>query len=73
MMYEKTIWKPGSLNPNCKGQHADACWIMAYIHKTQSFMKNRGQQKCLDKVLLGSNYWLFILFSSFIFYEEIRT
>ena len=22
---------------------------MAYDHKTQSFMKNEGQQKCLDK------------------------
>ena len=24
---------------------------VAYDHKTQSFMKNRGQQKCLDKAL----------------------
>ena len=26
-------------------------WVMAYSHKTQSFMKNRGQQKCLNKGL----------------------
>ena len=24
---------------------------MAYVHKTQSFMKNGGPQKCLDKAL----------------------
>ena len=37
--------------PNWKGQRADARWVMAYVHKTQSFMKNGGQQKCLDKAL----------------------
>ena len=26
-------------------------WVMAYFHKTQLFMKNGGQQKCLDKAL----------------------
>ena len=36
---------------NPQGQHADAPWVMAYSHKTQSFMKNGGQQKCLDKAL----------------------
>ena len=35
----------------CNGQHANARWVMAYSHKTQSFMKNGGQQKCLDKAL----------------------
>ena len=39
-----TIW-----TPNCKGQRADVHWVMAYGHKTQSFLKNGGQQKCLDK------------------------
>ena len=39
--------------PNWKGQRADARWVMAYVHKTQSFMKNGGQQKCLDKALLA--------------------
>ena len=37
--------------PSCKWQCAGTCWGMAYSHKTQSFMKNRGQQKCLDKAL----------------------
>ena len=30
---------------------------MAYGHKTQSFMKNGGQQKCLDKSLHSSTWW----------------
>ena len=38
--------------PSCTGQRADTRWVMAYSHKTQSFMKNGGQQKCLDKALL---------------------
>ena len=29
---------------------------MAYSHKTQSFRKNGGQQKCLDKALGGFGY-----------------
>ena len=37
--------------PNCKGQCVDARWVSAYGHKTQSFMKNGGQQKHLDKAL----------------------
>ena len=37
---------------SCNGQRADAHWIMAYGHKTQSFMKRRRQQKCLDKDLM---------------------
>ena len=36
-----------------RGQRADARWVMAYGHKTQSFMKNGGQQKCFDKTLNG--------------------
>ena len=39
------------MSPSCKDQRADVRWIMAYERKTQSFMKNRGQQKCLDKAL----------------------
>ena len=35
---------------------------MAYIHKTQSFMKNGGQQKCLDKALYIV-YFFTLLFS----------
>ena len=31
---------------------ADAHWVMANSHKTQSFMKNSGQQKSLDKALV---------------------
>ena len=44
---QRPIW-----TPSCKGQHVDAQWVMAYDHKTQSFMKNRDQQKCLDKALI---------------------
>ena len=65
MMHGKAIWEPGikaSKTPqvrltapdstqNCKGQCADTCWFMTYDHKIQSFMKNGGQQKCLDKAL----------------------
>ena len=39
------------LEQSYKGQHADAHWVMAYVHKTQPFMKNRSQQKCLDEAL----------------------
>ena len=42
----------GTWAPSCKGQHADAHWVIAYSHKAQSFMKNGGQRKCLDKVLI---------------------
>ena len=35
--------------PSCNGQHTDVHWVMALGHKTQSFMKNEGQKKCLDK------------------------
>ena len=34
------------LTPSCKGQRADVCWVMAYDHKTQSFVKNGGQKNC---------------------------
>ena len=51
MMHEKGIWKPGiSEIAKTLGY---VRWVMAYGHKTQSFMKNGGQQKCLDKALLG--------------------
>ena len=40
------------LPPPARTKRADAHWVMAYFHKTQSFMKNEGQQKCLDKALL---------------------
>ena len=39
------------LTPSCKGQRADVRWVMAYGHKTQSFIKNGGQQKYLHKAL----------------------
>ena len=45
--FQRPIW-----SPNCKAsQLADARWVMAYGQKTQSFMKNGGQQQCLDKAL----------------------
>ena len=59
----KAIWKPGIAEiakgrltappwtHSCQGQRADSRWAVAYVHKTQSFMKNGGQQKCLDKAL----------------------
>ena len=40
-----------SINPQLQGVD-DAHWVMAYNHKTESFKKNGGQQKCLDKALL---------------------
>ena len=40
MMHGNAIWKHG------------IGYIMANGHKTQSFMKNRGQQKYLDKALV---------------------
>ena len=48
---ERLFENLGALIPNCKVQCADARWVMAYSHKTQSFMKNECQQKCLDKAL----------------------
>ena len=42
-----TSYKP----PAAMGQCADASWIIACEHETQSFMKNGGQQKCLDKYI----------------------
>ena len=41
----------GTWSPSCKGKCANAYWVMAYSYKTQSFMKNIGQQKYLDKNL----------------------
>ena len=38
--------------PAARDQQADAYWVTTYFHKTQSFMKNGGQQKCLDKALV---------------------
>ena len=37
--------------PGERAQHANALCVTANGHKTQSFMKNGGQQKCLDKAL----------------------
>ena len=37
-----------------KGQHANIRWVMTNDRKTQSFMKNGSQQKCLDKALDGN-------------------
>ena len=37
---------------SCKGQCGGINWVMANGNKTQSLMKNGGQQKCLDKALL---------------------
>ena len=44
---QRPIWTPG-----CKGQRSDVRWVMAYGHKTQSFIKNGSQQKCLNKALI---------------------
>ena len=68
MIHGKAIWKPGISEMAKQGegggaggggyttpyepQCADAWWVMEYGHKTQSFMKNGVQQKCLDKALL---------------------
>ena len=37
--------------PAARGQYADTHWVMAYFHKTQSFMKNGVKQKCLYKAM----------------------
>ena len=74
MINIKSIWKPefGKIAKASRGiapgphkgglQRPDVRWVMAHEHKTQSFMKNGGQQKCLDKALLElatgqSNSW----------------
>ena len=36
---------PAPFNLCCKGERATACWILAYDHKTQSFMKKGSQRK----------------------------
>ena len=63
----------GETKPPCKsydGKRADACWVMAYSHKTQSFIKNRGQQKCLDKALqCTAHKSIFNLYSVEVFLE----
>ena len=46
MMHGTAIWKPGGLEPSTAAQP------QAYNHKTQSFMKIGGQQKCLVKALI---------------------
>ena len=49
---EKLFENLGARTPCCKNQRANARWVMAYSIKTQFFMKNRGQQKCLDEALI---------------------
>ena len=40
------------MNAHLQGaKRADAYWVIDYFQKTQSFMKNGGQQNCLDKAL----------------------
>ena len=56
MMHGKAIWKPviaRGLQRPLEPTAASMCWhwFIAHDHKTQSFMKNRGQQKWLDKAL----------------------
>ena len=68
MMHGKAIWKSWNLSPSCKGQCADAHWVMAYRQKIQSFMKNRGQQKCLDKALHGEQPMCQITMNDLIFH-----
>ena len=60
----KAIWKPGfgeiakaSRGNTTRGiygapyEPSVAGGQCGYFHKTESFMKNRGQQKCFDKAL----------------------
>ena len=35
--------------PSGHGQSVDVRWVMVYGHKTESFIKNGGQQKCLGR------------------------
>ena len=39
------------------GLKLQGCWIIAYYHKTQHFMKTGGQHKCLEKALDGGYGW----------------
>ena len=63
MMYGKAVWKPGigeiakassgiAPEPHKGGLKHPIQTSSCNGHKTQFFMKNRGQQKCLDKALL---------------------
>ena len=47
MMHGKALWKLG-ITEIAKASRGVASGVMA---KAQSFMKNGGQQKCLDKAL----------------------
>ena len=55
------LWTPQGeltaphMNPQLQGPMCWHMWVMTYIHKTQSFMKNRSQQKCLAKALKKTN------------------
>ena len=51
MMHGKTIWKPGiggiakvsrGIAPGPHNSAYEVRWVMAYGHKSQSFMKNGG-------------------------------
>ena len=66
MMHGKAIWKIG-IGVIAKASRGIAPWTPQgelttapnMDHKTQSFMKNRGQQKCLDKTLRAKSDFTF--------------
>ena len=47
--------------PAARGQRADVRWVIAYEYKTQTFVKNGGQQKCLDKALITLIRFTFLI------------
>ena len=61
MMHRNAIWKPGIAEiakasgalplDRTRKAYPEIPTARAYDHRTQSFMKNGGQQKCLDKAL----------------------
>ena len=53
--------------PSFNGQCADTHWVLTNDHKTQSFIKNGGQQNCLDKALLTFYLAIFLtIFPKFV-------
>ena len=57
MMHGNAIWKPEireiakASSDSAPCEPPAARWVMAYGYKTQSFMKNGGQQKRVDKYI----------------------
>ena len=51
-MHGKANLKPGNPTRGVYSIPLEPPALMVYGHKSQSFMKDGGQQKCLDKALI---------------------